>query len=127
MNAQETMQVLLIVAGSQGRSEIPPAMAAAWAIAFEDVPVEIALQATKDALKAGGTLREPRDLKRHTDPLMHRLARAVRSAKARGLVPASHKPTQMLPPAAADRLRREFEATNDYPDADDDTRGAIGA
>lgn len=128
MNAEETMKVLMVVVGSMGRNEVPPAMALAWTIAFEDVPPSIAMAGTREALKRGDLLREPRDLKRHTDPLMRHLAKDVKSAKTRGLVPDTWPSTRPLPTPVEQRLRAEWAATNDAPTAiegndEDDLRG----
>lgn len=123
MNAEETMRVLLVVVGSQGRSEVPPAMALAWTIAFEEVAYEVAMAGAREALKRGDVLREPRDLKRHTDPLMRHLAMDVKSAKIRGLVPDTWSKTRPLPTAVAERLRAEWAGTNDSPEV---IEGSVG-
>jgi len=114
MNAAEATDLLTILAAAEGRSEVNAAQALSWSFALEDVPVEIAKAALQDAFKAGDVYRmTPQTIRKHAGPYLRRLAADVRSAKLRNLVPQDWPATRPLPPAAADRLLREFEATND--------------
>jgi hypothetical protein len=114
MNAREATDLLTIIASAEGRSEVNEAQAISWAFALDDVPVEIAKHALQDAFRAGDTYRlNPQTIRKHAAPYLRRLAANVRSAKLRRLIPQDWPDTRPLPPAAAERLRLEFDATND--------------
>lgn len=114
MNATEATDLLTILAAAEGRSEVNAAQALSWSFALEDVPVDVAKAALQDAFKAGDEYRiTPQKLRKYAGPYLRRLAADVRSAKLRKLVPQDWPATRPLPPAAAERLLREFEQTND--------------
>lgn len=117
MNAAEATDLLTLIAATENRSEVNAAQALSWSFALEDVPVDVARAALKDLWRASGEQYPgritPQTLRKYAGPHLARLARNVRSAKLRGLVPADWPETTPLPPAAAERLRAEFDATND--------------
>lgn len=117
MNATETTQLLTLIAAAEGRPEVNPAMAISWAFALDDIPFDVGQSALKDAFHAGEFGRiNPQSIRRHAAPHLRRLARNVRSAKLRHLVPDEWPENRPLPPAAIERLKAEYEATNDRPD-----------
>lgn len=118
MNATEAGQLLIILAAVTGR-EPNAAAAQGWAFALDDVPYEIAQDALRDALRSpDAAYVTPQTIRKHAAPLLRRLAASVRSARLRGYVPPDWPETRPLPPAAAERLRAEFEATNDLGELD---------
>jgi hypothetical protein len=117
MNAAEATQLLTLIAAAEGRSEVNPAQALSWSFALDDIPAEIAQAALRDAFHVGDAYRiTPQTLRRHAAPLMRRVAADVRSAKLRGLIPDAWPETRPIPSEAADRLRAEFDSTNDRPE-----------
>lgn len=124
MNAAEAGKLLTIYAGTTGR-EVTAGMAHGMAMVLPDMPYTIGEAALAEFLRSpeGGFALTPAMLQKYAVPILRRLARDVRSAKLRGWIPDSWPAERPLPDTVRQRFKREFEQTNDYPDALDGDTG----
>ncbi len=93
-------------------------IADSWANTLRPIPDEVLVPAAEAAARAitNGQMVTVGLIEQHAQPFMRKIARDVRSARARGLVPDSWPENQPIPAHAREALRREFEQFNDYPD-----------
>lgn len=121
MDIQDAGKLLTLIAAAEGR-EVNAAMAQGWAMYLDDIPFEVAEKAFHDAIHAGEIIRAPQIIRRYAGVHLRRLAANVRSAKLRRYIPQDWPENRPLPPIALDRLRSEFDATNDLPEIEGGTK-----
>lgn len=112
------IDLLSVLASLDQRVRFDDVVAIGWSQALYDLPDEVLVQAGVEAARANrnGSMVTAGMVHDHAQPAMRKIARDVRSAKLRGLVPQSWSDRQPIPVEAQERLRREFEGTNDYVD-----------
>lgn len=118
MTADEAARLLAALAAID-RREYNATTARAWAYVFRDTPYQRVEQAAFLALDAGVYV-DVAAVKQQLAAMRTQLQRDVRSAKARGLVPADWNPKQPLPMQTEQQLRTvqaaEWADHNDDPD-----------
>lgn len=113
MDAIEAARLLTILAAVTDR-EPSAAKAQGWAYALDDLPYSVGEAALRDALhSADAAYITPQTIRKHAAPLLRRLAADVRSARVRGWVVRDWPETQPLPVEVTERLRAEWDDTND--------------
>jgi len=118
MDAREALGLLSRWA-IDDRREVNAAIARSWADRFHDTPAYLVHDAAERVLENGAYI-DQQAVKKELRTMQPRLEADVRSARLRGLIGKEWPKDKPLDPATLDRLRelqrREFEATNDYPD-----------
>ncbi len=116
MNATEAGLILARLSTIDNR-EVDKARAQGLAWALEDVSYERGLEAVERVVRSGASYVDALAIRRELRAMQPRLESDVRSAKARGLVPADWPARQPLPVEIEKRLhdaqRADYEAHND--------------
>lgn len=116
MNATEAGLILARLSAVD-RREVDKTTAQGWAWALADVTYERGLEAAERAVRSGAGYVDITAIRRELKAMQPRFETDVRSAKARGLVPADWPNRKPLPVEIERRLREaqglEYGHTND--------------
>ncbi len=119
------IDLLSVLASLDQRVRFDEVVAIGWSQALFDLPDEVLIPSAVAAARANrnGAMVTVGMVEEHAKPFMRRIARDVRSARIRGLVPREWPDNRPIPESAQEQLVREFEATNDYVEEIDRSHG----